>query len=528
MVRALQRPALALIPAQLIEFSNTQLIFLFLKGVGGTLGSGLFLLAGRAARDIAGPAVTLSFAAAALACVFSGLSYAEMSSRIPACGGAYSFVYATVGEFAAFLVGMCLTLEYGVSSAAVARAWGSYVGEILIGLPAWVTARQSNWSVLGFVLMVAISFLVALGIREAKWVMNCATAMYGAVIAVVIGAGLPNVTFSNWTPFIPNGPKSIITGASAVFFSYIGFDAVATVAEEATDPSATVHLAILGSLFVVAVLYVAATLVLTGMVKYTNIDFDAPFSAAFRSLGMPALGIIIGIGVVVGMTNTALVGLLAQSRIFLAMGQDGLIPRSLGQNARRSTVVCGAIVSLLALRTPTQALTDIVSGGTLLAFLGTNTSLLLTRCKLQQDSRFGSFWVYVYVAGSLLFGLTLRVHTTEILRIPAFALACPLVFVPAVALQFENLGSGTDEEPESPSFKCPFVPLIPLLGVLTTALLFMQLSHKALGGLGLWLCVSSAVYCIYGRRHSQASNAVEDSFVSERTAVNSSSREPLL
>ncbi len=405
---------------------------LVLLGLGGTLGSGLFLLAGRAARDIAGPAVTLSFAAAAVACVFSGLSYAEMSSRIPVCGGAYSFVYSTVGEFAAFLVGMCLTLEYGVSSAAVARAWGAYVGESFVGLPAWVSGHNSEWSGLGFALMSAISVLIAFGMKEAKWVINGATAIYGAVVAIVIGVGFPSVNASNWTPFAPYGSKSVFTAASAVFFSYIGFDEVATVAEEAKDAATTVPLAILGSLFIVGVLYVTATLVLTGMVKYSEIDFDAPFPAAFRAKGMPILASAIGIGTAVGMSNTALVGLLAQTRIFLAMGQDGLIPRSLGQNARRSTVVCGAIVSLLALRVPTQALTDVVSGGTLLAFLGTNASLLLTRYKLLPDNaRFGSSMVYMYVVGALFFGLIVRFHTTAILRIPAFAFACPLLLVPA-------------------------------------------------------------------------------------------------
>ncbi len=192
------------------------LLDLILLGVGGTLGSGLFLLAGRAARDVAGPAVSLSFVAAAIACVFSGLSYAEMASRMPACGGAYSFVYCTVGELAAFLVGMCLTLEYGVSSAAVARAWAAYVGEAMLWLPSWVTGRGSSFCVLGFVLIVTISSLIAVGIRETKWVMNTSAALYSFVVVIIIIFGAPHVDLGNWSPFVPFGYKSIITGASAV------------------------------------------------------------------------------------------------------------------------------------------------------------------------------------------------------------------------------------------------------------------------------------------------------------------------
>lgn len=482
------------------------LMDLVVLGVGGTLGSGLFLLAGRAAREIAGPAVTISFAAAAVACVFSGLSYAEMSSRIPACGGAYSFVYSAVGEFAAFLVGMCLTLEYGVSSAAVARAFAAYVGEA-VAMPGWMSGKEAGWCAVGGGLMLVISFLIALGIREALWVVNGATAVYAVVVAVVIGVGIPNVDVANWSPFVPNGGISIVTGASAVFFSYIGFDEVAVVAEEAKDAARAVPLAILVSLFIVAFLYIAATFVLTGMVNYTRIDYDAPFPAAFRFLRMPVLASMIGIGVAVGMVNTALVGLLAQSRIFLAMGQDGLIPRSLGENARRSTVVCGGIVSLLALGVPTKSLTDVVSGGTLLAFLGTNVSLILTRYKLLRgDWRFGPWLLYVYVVGCLLLGFTIRLHDLSFFGVPLFAFSLPLVVLPAVALGFENLGAGTDGEPDRPAFKCSYVPVVPLLGVLTTAVLFSQLSHKALGSLGAWLSLSSIVYCMYGRVHSEASS----------------------
>lgn len=494
------------------------LLDLVLLGVGGTLGSGLFLLAGRAARDVAGPAVSLSFVLAAIACVFSGFSYAEMASRMPACGGAYSFVYSTIGEFVAFLVGMCLTLEYGVSSAAVARAWAAYVGEALLWLPSWVTGRGSGFCVLGFALMVTISSLIAIGIRETKWVINTATALYAVVVGIVIIVGAPRVDLNNWSPFIPFGLKSVVTGASAVFFSYIGFDEISCVAEEAKNPSKNVPTAILSALAIVALLYVGATLTLTGMVFYKNIDFEAPFPAAFRSVGLPLLARITSIGVAIGMCNTALVGILSQTRLFLALSQDGLIPRSLGENARRSTVACGFMVSLLALRVPTQALTDVVSGGTLLAFLGANLSLILTRYRaLPNGPRYSSSILYVFVAGCFIFGFAVRLHTSTLLKTLMYALSCPMLVISFLIMNSEKLDIGTHGELSSPSFRCPWVPIIPLLGALTTSMLFTQLSHKALIALAAWLFMSAAIYCTHGRYNSYANHV--HPIPTERTAV---------
>lgn len=495
------------------------LLDLILLGVGGTLGSGLFLLAGRVARDIAGPAVSLSFVTAAIACVFSGLSYAEMSSRLPACGGAYSFVYYAIGELPAFLVGMCLTLEYGVSSAAVSRAWAAYIGEVFLFLPGWITGRGSTWCVLGCCLMICISTLIAVGMKETKWVINTATFLYAIVVAVIIAVGIPKVQLGNWSPFVPYGFQSIITGASAVFFSYIGFDEVATVAEEAKNPSRNVPLAILLSLFTVAFLYVASTLVLTGIVNYKMIDFEAPFPAAFRTIGMPSLAVAVGIGVAVGMLNTALVGILAQTRLFLALSQDGLIPRSLGDNSRKSAVVCGFIVSILSLCVPTQALTDVVSGGTLLAFLGTNISLVLTRYKVQPASINSNnkgmiFW---YAAGAILFGFAIRLPETHGFKPYMFGLASPLLIMPAILINRDNLNN-TQEELEAPAFKCPAIPNVPLLGIFTTAILFAQLSKKALMALFLWLAFAVCIYSTHGRFNSYANSVAP--IPNERTAVN--------
>ena len=301
-------------------------------------------------------------------------------------------------------------------------------------------------------------------------------------------------------------------------FSYIGFDAISCVAEEAKNPSKTVPGAILSALGIIAMFYVAATLTLTGMVYYKNIDFEAPFPAAFRSVGLPALALITGIGVAIGMCNTALVALLSQTRLFLALSQDGLIPRSLGESVRKSTVACGFVVSLLALRVPTQALVDVVSGGTLLAFLGANLSLILMRYRvLPNEPKYSSKVLYVFVAGCFVFGLGLRLHASTLMKSLLYAISGPMLVIPFIIMNSENLDHGTRGELATPSFRCPWVPIIPLLGALTTSLLFTQISHKALLALAGWLFMSAVMYCSHGRFHSYANDV--NPIPSERTAI---------
>lgn len=476
---------------------------LILLGVGGTLGSGLFLLSGHAARYISGPAITLSFLVAAIACLFSALSYAEMSSRYPNSGGAYAFTYASLGELPAFLVGMCLTLEYGVSSAAVARSWASYLGDSLGFLPSWATGIGSQVSVLGFLLVLAVSVLLAVGLKEAKWVINIATLMYATVVLVIIAFGSQKVDTSNWNPYLPFGWHGIIAGSSAVFFAYIGFDEIACVSEEAYNSSTTVPLAILLSMLIVSALYVAASMVLTGMVNYTDINVDAPFSAAFRNTGLPLIARLVGFGTALGMMNTTIVSLAAQPRIFMSMGRDGLLPRSFAFSTRIATIGCGFLVSIMAIIVETQSLADLVSGGTLLAFLATNISLLLTRCRIHPDSKKVSSLIYIFVAGCAITGIMSRIAANgSISNVISLGISIPVCLIPAAFVMTQEFSAGELWERTAPSFLCPLVPIMPLLGAFTTTFLLFQLSPKALGALGLWLVISSAGYFSYGFRNA--------------------------
>lgn len=480
---------------------------LTLLGIGGTLGSGLFLLTGRAARNVAGPAVSVSFVLAAFACLFSALSYAEMSSRLPNSGGAYAFAYAALGELPAFLVGMCLTLEYGVSSAAVARSWASYLGDTVGVFPSWLSGISSQFCVLGALLIVLIALLVSTGMHHAKWIINAGTLLYASVVGIIVIYGSRKIEKDNWDPFFPFGIHGAVMGAGAIFFSYIGFDEVATVSEEALNAARNVPLAIVISLFAVSVMYISAALVLTGTVNYKNIDLDAPFSAAMRAVGLPLVAKLVGIGTALGMMNTALVGFTAQPRIFIAMGRDGLLPRAVSFNSRITTFGCGVLVALLALVIDTQALADVVSGGTLLAFLSTNIAVLLTRSRFHtRDSR-TSCLVYTFVACAAASSIIVRI--VSVLSFPLWAglsATLPLCLVPGMLLLVEDFEGGDACERAPPAFLCPLVPAFPLAGAFTTVFLLFQLPVKALSALCIWLTLSTITYFSYGAKNAIIAN----------------------
>ncbi|GAB0489079.1 hypothetical protein MMPV_000295 [Pyropia vietnamensis] len=365
------------------ELPRLTLFDLTMIGIGGTLGAGIFVLAGVAARDAAGPGIVLSFVGAAAACFATGLAYAEMASRTVAAGrpagGAYSFAAATLGQTPAFLVGWAMSVEFGVSSAAVARAWAAYVATVL-PVPPWLVGgeRGEGVSPLAAALILAIVAVTVGGMKEAAWLVNASALLYASVVVAVIAVGLPHVAATNYTPFLPFGFSGALTGAAVCFFAYIGFDEVATFADEAAAPARDVPRAILASLSIVSVLYVASSAVLVGMVPYRELDPTAAFAAAFRYVGAPRVGAAVAVMTALGMQNTALMGFAAQPRLLGAMADDGLLPTALTRR-RPTTVGCGVVVATLAGAVATTGLTDTVSAAALLAFLATNAALLVTR-----------------------------------------------------------------------------------------------------------------------------------------------------
>lgn len=489
---------------------------LTLLGIGGTLGSGLFFLTGHAARELAGPAVIVSFAIAACACLPTAFSYAEMTSRLPNRGGAYAFVYATLGEWPAFLVGMCLTLEYGVSAAMVARAWAAYLADAITGLPPWMVGIDSDWSLLGAALMLAVTALLCAGLQRAKWVINISTIIYAFVALVIVAVGATEMRLDNLTPFAPFGAAGIASAASVVVFAYLGFDEIAIVSEEAIRPTQDVPIAILLSVLFVSALYIAAAFVLTGGVPYNAIDLDAPFSAALRSIGHPRIARLVAVGTILGLTNTALVGFAAQPRLFQAIARDSLLPQVLARSTRMSTVICGIFVACLALIIRTDALADVVAGGTTLAFLATNISLLLTRSRLHASSERVPWLILTYFVSNIAIALSARM-SSWLSPQWIYSWCIPSVFFTVSLIlgfilnreKFHNIL----RDGQNPKFLCPWVPLMPMAGILMSTLLLFQLPFNALFTLSSLLVAATLFYASFSVQNSENIRGANESLL---------------
>ncbi|HKU17200.1 MAG TPA: amino acid permease [Steroidobacteraceae bacterium] len=370
-------------------------------GVGCTIGAGIFVLTGTAAATYAGPAVSLSFLLAALACLFAALCYAELAAMIPVSGSAYTYAYATLGELVAWIIGWNLILEYLISASTVAVGWSGYFSALLqdygLSLPAALTtpplARSvaGHWIFSGVVVNVpAVGIVLALtaalsaGIRSSAIVNNAMVLVKVLVIVLVIACGVWYVNADNWTPFVPAntgepgsfGWSGVVRAAGIVFFAYIGFDAVSTSAQEAKNPRRDVPLALLITIGVCTALYIAMTLVMTGMAHYTKLNVPHPVFEAVNQAG-PALAWlkpVISIGAVVGLASAILTTLYGQIRIFYAMGRDGIIPPSFARIHERlrvpvqGTWYCGIGAAAIAGVFPIELLGELASIGTLLAF----------------------------------------------------------------------------------------------------------------------------------------------------------------
>nr|CAB3450564.1 unnamed protein product [Digitaria exilis] len=298
---------------------------LVLLGIGASIGAGIFVVTGTVARD-AGPGVTISFVIAGAACVLNALCYAELASRFPAVvGGAYLYTYAAFNEITAFLVFTQLMVDYHISAASIARSLASYFIQLLELLP-FLKGHIPNWighgeeffggvvsiNILAPVLLILLTAILCYGVNESSAVNTFMTTLKIVIVIVVVIAGVFEVDVSNWSPFMPNGFKSVVTGATVVFFAYVGFDAVANSAEEAKRPQRDLPIGILASLLACVLLYIAVCLVITGMVPYTLLGEDAPLAEAFAAKGLKFVTVLINIGAVAGLTTTLLVGLYVQ------------------------------------------------------------------------------------------------------------------------------------------------------------------------------------------------------------------------
>jgi APA family basic amino acid/polyamine antiporter len=459
-------------------------------GVGAIIGTGIFVLTGVAAHDRTGPALMLSFVFAGLTCVFAALCYAEFASMVPVAGSAYTYAYATLGELFAWIIGWDLILEYAVASSTVAHGWSHYFQAFLqffrIPFPfvfsnapfdfnpdTGLLVLTGTWFDLPAIVITGLVTIVLVkGIKESASFNAGIVMVKVTIVLFVIAVGAFYVKPENWTPFAPFGltgvsffghtllgqtgpagePVGMLAGAAIVFFAYIGFDSVSTHAEEARNPSRDVPIGIIVSLVLCTLLYIAVAAVLTGMVRYSDLNIDAPVSDAFRQAGLPWAELLISIGAVAGITSVLLVMMLSQPRIFLAMARDGLLPVGFFgavhprfRTPWKSTILTGISVATMAALLPLRILAELVNIGTLLAFVIVCAAVLIMR----------------------------KTH--------------PHVHRP---------------------FRAPLGPIVPILGILSCLLLMFSLPAENWLRLAVWLFIGLLIYFGYGRKQSVVAKAV--------------------
>ena len=438
-------------------------------GIGAIIGTGIFVLTGTAAANYAGPALTISFIISAFGCAMAGLCYAEFASMLPVAGSAYAYSYSTLGEFIAWFIGWNLVLEYLFAAGTVSVGWSGYMVSFLDGIglhiPTTLTGAPfanvgGHWVLSGSIINLPAVFIVAViaamllrGTKQSAVVNNIIVFIKILVIVLFIGFGLSYIDTKNWIPYIPQntgsfghfGWSGIMRGAGVIFFAYIGFDAVSTVAQEAKNPQRDMPRAIMLSLVICTVLYVLVTAIATGIVHYTKLDVSAPIALAIDTAGVKWLSPFIKLGAIAGLTTVVLVMSMGQARIFYAMSKDGLLPKFFGKVNKNktpvnSTLVTAVAAALIAGLLPINVLGELVSIGTLSAFVIVSVSVLILR------------------------------KTHPGLKRP---------------------------------FKTPLVPLVPVLGAVVCAAQMIALPPDTWIRLVVWTIVGFIIYFAYSRTHSR-------------------------
>lgn len=463
-------------------------------GIGIVIGSGIFIVTGTAAageslsvqsvlnapvldlllhgrgaistigRPGAGPAISLSFLLTALTCSFAALCFAELASMIPIAGSAYTYAYATLGEIFAWIIGWDLILEYSVANMAVAVGFSAYLNDILesvfgVHLPSKLSGPMivggeftGNWFNLpALIILLLLSYILVKGIKESARINNgMVLVKIGAILIFVLGAAKA-IRAENWHPFVPNGFPGVLTGAAIVFFTYVGFDAVSTAAEECKNPQRDLPIGLMGTLLVCTILYVSVAMVLVGIADYKTLNNAAPVANALKALGYERIRQWVGVGAIVGMLSSMLVGQYGQARIWFAMSRDGLLPQAFSKvhsthrTPHISTWVAGLVVGIPAGVWDIGTFADLTNIGTLFAFIVVSTGVIVLR-RTQPERRRG--------------------------------------------------------------FRVPWSPFIPMLAIVSCLVLMLGLPLETWVRFFVWLLLGLGIYYRFGRKHSALARSV--------------------
>ncbi|WP_326824148.1 amino acid permease [Streptosporangium sp. NBC_01756] len=445
-------------------------------GIGVIIGTGIFVLTGRVARDLAGPAVALSFVAAGIVCALAALCYAEFASTVPVAGSAYTFAFATLGEFPAWIIGWDLTLELMLAAAVVAVGWSGYLTSLLssmgLTLPAAIAGEGATFNLPAALVVLLLTAILVSGVKLSSRFNLVIVAIKLTVVLLVIVAGLFFIKAANYSPFIPPskatpaveglaapliqvlfgispvafGVLGIFSAAAIVFFAYIGFDVVATAAEETRNPRRDLPIGIIASLAICTLLYVAVSLVVVGMQPYSQLSEAAPLADAFKAVGQTWAATLISIGALAGLTTVVMILMMGQSRVMFAMSRDHLLPAGLAKvhpkfgTPYRITIMVGVVVAILAGLVPLSTIAELVNIGTLFAFVIVSIAVVILR----------------------------------------------------------------RTRPDLPrSFRTPLVPLVPILSVLACLYLMVNLPVETWLRFVIWMIIGIVVYATYSYRHSR-------------------------
>lgn len=499
------------------------LLDLISVGIGGTIGSGIFVLAGYIAHHYAGPATILSFGASGLAACCSGLCYAELAGRLPASGSTYVYTYVAMGELAAVVAAACLTLEYAASGAAVARSWGDKVVLWLqhdLGFEQLAAILNPGYGLnpMAFLISAASVALLLNGVKESKCVSNFFTSLKLLLVLFMIVGGFYFFDSANLVEpdsFTPFGYSGVLRGATSSFFGYLGYDEVCCIAGESLNPHRDMPRAVLITLGTVAVIYMTAALALVGMQPYTDIDDTSGFPAAFAANGSNWAMQLTAAGEVITLPVVVLISLMAQPRLQYALVQDGLLPRIFGNvddrgNLTSGTWVAGSIMSVVAGCVPFSYLDDLISAGILVAFCMTNSCLVLMRCDSPTPNvlpRGLLLYNTLCLVTSLSichegvpFGMQVVSAGATLLTAGFLAASCPRSATfggrvgTTLRLDSADTNASTTTNEEHSYFESPCVPLIPLIGIFTNCYLIAMLEWSGLLLLVVYLGMTVALY----------------------------------